>query len=165
MEFRTFVKDDTLLAVEPRGRGGEYSQADMDDLVHKITAWYIRCVRSRFRGGSTYVMDVYVDQGGRVWLVDFAPWGAMGQNDLFEWEELEEAVWMETVGRAQFRCVRGRGIRAGRGMSDGLPLELRHTNAMRELADAAERLIRAEDGQGDVADDELSADMSSEEGE
>lgn len=164
MEFRTYVKDDTLIAVEPRKQGGEYSQQDMDDLVHKVTNWHAAHVRLRFRGGSAYVMDVYVDRRERVWLVDFAPWRASEQSGLFEWEELEGAGWMGMVGRAQFRCLRGGDIRPGRGLMDGLPVELRHPNAMRELAEAAERLIRAENGRGDVADDELSADASSEEG-
>lgn len=49
-------------------------------------------------GQDSFVFDVYIETGGRVWLLDLNPWGLMTDALLFSWLELgavnaSEQVW------------------------------------------------------------------------
>ena len=47
-------------------------------------------IRDRFANGtiSNYVVDVYMDQKQRVWILDFNIWAKSTDSLLFEWSEL-----------------------------------------------------------------------------
>lgn len=157
MEFRCFVRDDVLVAVCQRlvENTTEYADEDMDRIVRQIARWFERRVVDVFEGPRRYVLDVYIDRGSAVWIIDFGRWGEPTDALLFAWEELEHASWMESQNRAQFRCAyRHAAIRPSRRIYDGLPLELRSPETMASLAEAAQRLV-TEEGNGDSDDSEL----------
>ena len=63
-----------------------------------------------------YVVDVYLDVRGRVWIIDFNVWGGRTDALLFDWDEL-------TALGARARDARMRttgGI--GDGDGDGVPI-------------------------------------------
>lgn len=144
-EFRCYIRGGVLVGMQPRHEGGRYSESEMDEMVGLVSEWHEDKVRERI-DVRRYVMDVYVEGKERVWLVDFGEWGVGGAG-LFRWRELGQARWMREAGRAQFRCSSGGGIRPGRGMTDGLPVELRGAGAVQRVVEAAERLTRAETGE------------------
>ena len=143
MEFRVFVKDDTVIGVCQRTEiCVEYQEAEMDSLVDLLVERH-RELACRWQGPKRYVMDVYVDRGKRVWVIDFDEWRTADAL-LFEWAELEEARWP----RAQFRCAVG-GVRPSDRVFDGLPLELRNPSAMQDLVEAARRFTVEENRRAD----------------
>lgn len=144
MEFRCFIAGDVLVGVCQRTAESsvEYSDEDMDGIVSQITSWFEVQIAETFDGPDWYVMDVYIDRRRRIWVIDFALWGDTTDGLLFEWEELEQASWMDSQNRAQFRCAyRHAAIRPSRRMYDGLPLELRNPEAFSALAEAAQQLV------------------------
>lgn len=156
MEFRCFVGGDVLVGICQRIAESsiEYSDDDMDRIVNQISSWFELQVVEVFEGPDWYVLDVYIDRSARIWIIDFAPWGDPTLSLLFEWEELEQALWMDSQNRAQFRCAyRHAAIRPSRRMFDGIPLELRNPDALSSLAEAAQRLVREAQ---DVSNDEQS---------
>lgn len=147
MELRVFVRRAAVVAVAQRASetAVRFGDDEMDSFVERVTAFYERSVKHAFVGPDRFVMDVYLDRGGRTWVMDFAEWG-VADALFFEWDELERAPWMGGVGRAQFRCAfRDAAIRPSQRMFDGLPLELRAPEAMGDLAEAAQRLTRAQE--------------------
>ena len=128
----------------------------MDDIVNVTTAMYDTTVRGMFPATS-YVLDTYIDRRNRVWIIDFAPWGET-EGILFDWEELGQAPWMSSSGRAQFRCALRDGVRPSARMFDGLPLELRNVSAMEDLVTAARRMGDAQQTDSSSEDDTVDSD-------
>jgi D123 len=92
MEFRCFVRQDELIAISQRDHTQHYAHL----LQHKtriqelLSEFFEDIVRNRFGNGSVhnYVIDVYLDQKHRVWLIDFNIWARSTDSLLFEWSEL-----------------------------------------------------------------------------
>ncbi|TRY82961.1 hypothetical protein DNTS_009628 [Danionella cerebrum] len=67
-EFRCFVKENKLIAICQRDYTQHYQHISKQE---------------------TIVLDVYRDSSGRVWLIDFNPFGEVTDSLLFTWEELK----------------------------------------------------------------------------
>lgn len=146
-EFRVFVSEGRVVGLSQRdvGVGAALGEEGMDAVVGAVVGGF-PTVREGLAAivEGRFVYDVVVDgeDGWRVWVIDVGAWGE-GEGLLFEWPELEAAEWMESGGRAQLRCVgREGGIRPGKVMYGGLPLELRGEGAGEALAKAAERMVQ-----------------------
>ncbi len=153
-EVRAFVRDGALIGLCPRkSERGERADDAVDALTSAIEEWIRTNVHPRVSNhfGSRYVVDVYAAaSGNRLWIIDFAPWGAPTDAILFDWGELARAPWMEAPngGHPQFRSAdEGQAIRPAEEMYFGLPLELRNADAGAALAEAARAIVAREQQQ------------------
>ncbi|XP_067324973.1 translation initiation factor eIF2 assembly protein isoform X4 [Anolis sagrei] len=114
-EFRCFVKENKLIGISQR----DYTQ--YYEYISKQKEEICRCVQEFFKKHIQYtffdedfVFDVYRDSVGRVWLIDFNPFGEVTDSLLFTWEELmsgnslkdgqDEGAAME-LDYPSFRCT------------------------------------------------------------
>ncbi|EHB07535.1 Cell division cycle protein 123-like protein [Heterocephalus glaber] len=88
-EFRCFVKENKLIGISQR----DYTQ--YYDHISKRKEEICRCIQDFFRKHIQYkfldedfVFDIYRDSRGKVWLIDFNPFGEVTDSLLFTWEEL-----------------------------------------------------------------------------
>ncbi|XP_023563826.1 cell division cycle protein 123 homolog isoform X2 [Octodon degus] len=88
-EFRCFVKENKLVGISQR----DYTQ--YYDHICKQKEEICRCIQDFFKKHIQYkfldedfVFDVYRDSRGKVWLIDFNPFGEVTDSLLFTWEEL-----------------------------------------------------------------------------
>ncbi|KAM9672887.1 translation initiation factor eIF2 assembly protein isoform 5-T5 [Trichechus inunguis] len=88
-EFRCFVKENKLIGISQR----DYTQ--YYDHISKQKEEICRCIQDFFKKYIQYkfldedfVFDVYQDSRGKVWLIDFNPFGEVTDSLLFTWEEL-----------------------------------------------------------------------------
>ncbi|XP_048356050.1 cell division cycle protein 123 homolog isoform X2 [Sphaerodactylus townsendi] len=88
-EFRCFVKENKLIGISQR----DYTQ--YYEHISKQKEEICRCIQEFFRKHIQYkfldedfVFDVYRDSWGRVWLIDFNPFGEVTDSLLFTWEEI-----------------------------------------------------------------------------
>ncbi|XP_062066884.1 cell division cycle protein 123 homolog isoform X2 [Lepus europaeus] len=88
-EFRCFVKENKLIGISQR----DYTQ--YYDHISKQKEDICRCIQDFFKKHIQYkfldedfVFDVYRDSRGKVWLIDFNPFGEVTDSLLFTWEEL-----------------------------------------------------------------------------
>ncbi|XP_044618063.2 translation initiation factor eIF2 assembly protein isoform X3 [Equus asinus] len=88
-EFRCFVKENKLIGISQR----DYTQ--YYDHISKQKEDICRCIQDFFKKHIQYkfldedfVFDIYRDSRGKVWLIDFNPFGEVTDSLLFTWEEL-----------------------------------------------------------------------------
>ncbi|XP_004712715.1 cell division cycle protein 123 homolog [Echinops telfairi] len=88
-EFRCFVKENKLIGISQR----DYTQ--YYDHIFKQKEEICRCIQDFFKKHIQYkfldedfVFDIYRDSRGKVWLIDFNPFGEVTDSLLFTWEEL-----------------------------------------------------------------------------
>ncbi|XP_032205296.1 cell division cycle protein 123 homolog isoform X2 [Mustela erminea] len=88
-EFRCFVKENKLIGISQR----DYTQ--YYDHISKQKEEICRCIQDFFKKHLQYkfldedfVFDIYRDSRGKVWLIDFNPFGEVTDSLLFTWEEL-----------------------------------------------------------------------------
>ncbi|XP_005668253.1 cell division cycle protein 123 homolog isoform X2 [Phacochoerus africanus] len=88
-EFRCFVKENKLIGISQR----DYTQ--YYDHISKQKEEICRCIQDFFKKHIQYkfldedfVFDIYRDSRGKVWLIDFNPFGEVTDALLFTWEEL-----------------------------------------------------------------------------
>lgn len=93
MEFRCFVYDHELVAISQRHPSKRYPhlQPPADgSIAALLSAFFETYVQHRFARGKVhrYVVDLYLDNQERGWIVDFNVWGARTDGLLFDWSEL-----------------------------------------------------------------------------
>ncbi|KAJ8788855.1 hypothetical protein J1605_005151 [Eschrichtius robustus] len=88
-EFRCFVKENKLIGISQR----DYTQ--YYDHISKQKEEICRCIQDFFKKHIQYkfldedfVFDIYRDSRGKVWLIDFNPFGEVTDALLFTWDEL-----------------------------------------------------------------------------
>ncbi|XP_054844251.1 cell division cycle protein 123 homolog isoform X1 [Eublepharis macularius] len=88
-EFRCFVKENKLIGISQR----DYTQ--YYEHISKQKEEICRCIQEFFKKHIQYkffdedfVVDVYRDSMGRVWIIDFNPFGEVTDSLLFTWEEM-----------------------------------------------------------------------------
>jgi hypothetical protein len=149
-EYRVFVSSNEVVGMSQRDPSvpSRLTNTDMNRTVRLVETQFdrvIRSIASTWIGTASkekYVYDVFVDRNWRVWVLDFCAWGEPTAALLYEWDELEEHLWMSSVSRrAQLRSVSpDSSLRPSQTLYDGIPIELRNSNAGEALADAARRL-------------------------
>lgn len=97
-------------------------------------------------------MDCYVDKSGRVWLLDFSPWGpdAGTESLLFRWEEFDTSAddahssaddeWPVTADGVQLRWVRDAGVRPPAHLIHKFPTDLLRLGDSETVDEIVERL-------------------------
>lgn len=90
MEFRCFVRESKLVAVCQRiiNQYYDYLEDQKDNIGTEIHSFLNENVIQKFQNHN-YVVDIYKNQEGDFWIIDFNPWGPMTNPLLFSWEELE----------------------------------------------------------------------------
>jgi hypothetical protein len=114
MEFRCFVRQHNLIAISQRHHSQHYPhlKRDWPNIRDKLDDFFEGYVRMRYANGTieNYVVDLYIDQKDRIWIIDFNCWSFTTDALLFEWQELltkdqdaveEEPVEMRIVETAQ----------------------------------------------------------------
>ncbi|XP_077399877.1 translation initiation factor eIF2 assembly protein isoform X2 [Vanacampus margaritifer] len=88
-EFRCFVKENKLIAISQRDYTQYYPHIlkQEDPIVHAIHHFFSQHIQYNFLD-EDFVLDVYRDSQGRVWLIDLNPFGEVTDSLLFSWEEL-----------------------------------------------------------------------------
>ncbi|XP_008314381.1 translation initiation factor eIF2 assembly protein [Cynoglossus semilaevis] len=88
-EFRCFVKENKLIAISQRDYTQFYQHIlkQEQQIRQALQDFFSQHVQFRFPG-EDFVLDVYRDSNGKVWLIDLNPFGEVTDSLLFTWEEL-----------------------------------------------------------------------------
>ncbi|GAA6080809.1 cell division cycle protein 123 homolog, partial [Tachysurus ichikawai] len=88
-EFRCFVKENKLIGISQRDYTQHYQHISKQEvsISSSIQQFFRENVQHQFLN-EDFVLDVYRDSTGRVWLIDFNPFGEVTDSLLFTWEEL-----------------------------------------------------------------------------
>uniref|UniRef100_A0AAQ4PLQ7 Translation initiation factor eIF2 assembly protein n=1 Tax=Gasterosteus aculeatus aculeatus TaxID=481459 RepID=A0AAQ4PLQ7_GASAC len=113
-EFRCFVKENKLIAISQRDYTQHYQHVlkQEEQILHAIQAFFSQHIQYNFLD-EDFVLDVYRDSQGRVWLIDVNPFGEVTDSLLFSWEELKSCqsilkilLWFPRVQEGPaFRCT------------------------------------------------------------
>lgn len=114
-EFRCFVKENKLTAICQRDYTQHYHHIAKQEanISCSILEFFKDHIQYKFPD-EDFVLDVYRDSMGRVWLIDFNPFGEITDSLLFTWEELTSGNNLtanQTQGesalqdRPAFRCT------------------------------------------------------------
>ncbi|KAJ8381547.1 hypothetical protein SKAU_G00023250 [Synaphobranchus kaupii] len=88
-EFRCFVKENKLIGISQRDYTQYYQHIykQKDDICSSILDFFEEHVQYKFLD-EDFVLDVYRDSWGKVWVIDLNPFGAVTDSLLYTWEEL-----------------------------------------------------------------------------
>ncbi|CAL8405357.1 unnamed protein product [Arctogadus glacialis] len=88
-EFRCFVKENKLIGICQRDYTQYYHHISKqeENVCQAIQTFFQEHIRYNFPD-EDFVLDVYRDSCGRVWLIDINPFGRVTDSLLFSWEEL-----------------------------------------------------------------------------
>uniref|UniRef100_A0A672SD35 Translation initiation factor eIF2 assembly protein n=1 Tax=Sinocyclocheilus grahami TaxID=75366 RepID=A0A672SD35_SINGR len=88
-EFRCFVKENKVIAISQRDYTQHYQHIAKQEasISSSILEFFRDHIQYQFPD-EDFVLDVYRDSSGRVWLIDFNPFGEVTDSLLFTWEEL-----------------------------------------------------------------------------
>ncbi|CAM9598048.1 unnamed protein product [Chrysoparadoxa australica] len=91
MHFRCFVGSNRILGISQRDCSTCYSylMEEAPRISQLISEFFEEHITGRFPS-SSYVLDVYVDKNGRVWVIDFNPFASVTDSLLFDWQELQQ---------------------------------------------------------------------------
>uniref|UniRef100_A0A0B8RRB4 Translation initiation factor eIF2 assembly protein n=1 Tax=Philothamnus irregularis TaxID=1899461 RepID=A0A0B8RRB4_9SAUR len=114
-EFRCFVKENKLIAISQRDytQYYEHISKQKEEICRCIQDFFTKHIQYKFLD-EDFVFDVYRDSMGRVWLIDFNPFGEVTDSLLFTWEEIRSGNSLkndQTEGAAMeeespsFRCT------------------------------------------------------------
>lgn len=103
-EFRCFVKENKLIAICQRDYTQFYHHIlKQEDLItHAIQDFFNKNIQYNFLD-EDFVFDVYRDSQGRVWLIDFNPFGEVTDSLLFTWDELRNGEITQQQESPAFR--------------------------------------------------------------
>ncbi|XP_062339384.1 cell division cycle protein 123 homolog [Osmerus eperlanus] len=88
-EFRCFVKENKLIGISQRDYTQHYHHVSKQEaqISQSIQEFFSQNIQHRFLE-EDFVLDVYRDSWGKVWLIDLNPFGEVTNSLLFSWEEL-----------------------------------------------------------------------------
>uniref|UniRef100_A0A8C8FV92 Translation initiation factor eIF2 assembly protein n=1 Tax=Oncorhynchus tshawytscha TaxID=74940 RepID=A0A8C8FV92_ONCTS len=88
-EFRCFIKENKLIGISQRDYTQYYHHISKQEaqICHSIQEFFSQHVQYHFLD-EDFVLDVYIDSWGKVWLIDLNPFGEVTDSLLFTWEEL-----------------------------------------------------------------------------
>ncbi|XP_075455604.1 translation initiation factor eIF2 assembly protein [Ascaphus truei] len=88
-EFRCFVKENKLIGISQRDYTQYYDHVwkQKEDIRSSIQDFFREHIQYNFLD-EDYVFDIYKDSQGKMWLIDFNPFGEVTDSLLFTWEEL-----------------------------------------------------------------------------
>ncbi|KAG5267623.1 hypothetical protein AALO_G00223800 [Alosa alosa] len=88
-EFRCFVKESKLIGISQRDYTQYYHHVSKqeDSICQSIQDFFRDHIQYKFLDDD-FVLDVYRDSCGQVWLIDINPFGPVTDSLLFTWEEL-----------------------------------------------------------------------------
>ncbi|XP_018409222.1 PREDICTED: cell division cycle protein 123 homolog isoform X1 [Nanorana parkeri] len=92
-EFRCFVKENKLIGVSQRDYTQYYDHIckQKDDIQRAILKFFKKNIQYNFFD-EDFVFDMYRDSEGKVWLIDFNPFGEVTDSLLFSWDELTKGA-------------------------------------------------------------------------
>ncbi|XP_040403287.1 cell division cycle protein 123 homolog [Cygnus olor] len=88
-EFRCFVKENKLIGISQRDYTQYYDHisTQCEEICRSIQEFFEKHIQYKFLD-EDFVFDVYRDSRGKVWLIDFNPFGEVTDSLLFTWDEL-----------------------------------------------------------------------------
>uniref|UniRef100_A0A8C8EZG9 Translation initiation factor eIF2 assembly protein n=1 Tax=Oncorhynchus tshawytscha TaxID=74940 RepID=A0A8C8EZG9_ONCTS len=88
-EFRCFIKENKLIGISQRDYTQYYHHISKQEaqICHSIQEFFSQHIQYQFLD-EDFVLDVYRDSWGKVWLIDLNPFGEVTDSLLFTWEEL-----------------------------------------------------------------------------
>ncbi|XP_051889472.1 cell division cycle protein 123 homolog [Pristis pectinata] len=88
-EFRCFVKENKLIGIAQRDHTQYYDHVCSQEanILSSIIDFFKDKVQYKFPD-EDFVFDVYRDSQGKVWIIDFNPFGEVTNSLLFSWDEL-----------------------------------------------------------------------------
>ncbi|XP_028603131.1 translation initiation factor eIF2 assembly protein isoform X4 [Podarcis muralis] len=88
-EFRCFVKENKLIGISQRDytQYYEHISKQKEEICRLTQEFFKKHIQYKFFD-EDFVFDIYRDSMGRVWLIDFNPFGEVTDSLLFMWEEL-----------------------------------------------------------------------------
>ncbi|XP_026778440.3 cell division cycle protein 123 homolog isoform X1 [Pangasianodon hypophthalmus] len=103
-EFRCFVKENKLIGISQRDYTQHYQHISKQEasISSSIQQFFREHIQHQFPNDD-FVLDVYRDSTGRVWLIDFNPFGEVTDSLLFTWEELTSGTNISLQDGPAFR--------------------------------------------------------------
>uniref|UniRef100_A0A8C3L2E4 Translation initiation factor eIF2 assembly protein n=1 Tax=Chrysolophus pictus TaxID=9089 RepID=A0A8C3L2E4_CHRPC len=88
-EFRCFVKENKLIGISQRDYTQYYDHISKqhEEICRSIQEFFKKHIQYKFLD-EDFVFDVYRDSRGKIWLIDFNPFGEVTDSLLFTWDEL-----------------------------------------------------------------------------
>ncbi|KAM5172453.1 translation initiation factor eIF2 assembly protein isoform 1-T1 [Mantella aurantiaca] len=92
-EFRCFVKENKLIGISQRDYTQYYDHIckQKEDIQRSIQQFFKKNIQYNFFD-EDFVFDIYRDSEGKVWLIDFNPFGEVTDSLLFTWDELTKGA-------------------------------------------------------------------------
>ncbi|XP_040199329.1 cell division cycle protein 123 homolog isoform X1 [Rana temporaria] len=92
-EFRCFVKENKLIGISQRDYTQYYDHIckQKEDIQRSIQKCFQKDIQYNFFD-EDFVFDIYRDSEGKVWIIDFNPFGEVTDSLLFSWEELTKGA-------------------------------------------------------------------------
>uniref|UniRef100_A0AAZ3SVJ2 Translation initiation factor eIF2 assembly protein n=1 Tax=Oncorhynchus tshawytscha TaxID=74940 RepID=A0AAZ3SVJ2_ONCTS len=99
-EFRCFIKENKLIGISQRDYTQYYHHISKQEaqICHSIQEFFSQHIQYQFLD-EDFVLDVYRDSWGKVWLIDLNPFGEVTDSLLFTWEELTSGNSLSFVVR------------------------------------------------------------------
>lgn len=88
-EFRCFVKENKLIGISQRDYTQYYDHISKqhEEICRSVQEFFKKHIQYKFLD-EDFVFDVYRDSRGKIWLIDFNPFGEVTDSLLFTWDEL-----------------------------------------------------------------------------
>ncbi|NP_001087878.1 cell division cycle protein 123 homolog [Xenopus laevis] len=88
-EFRCFVRENKLIGISQRDYTQYYDHISKqkEEIRKSIQYFFQEHIQYNFPD-EDFVFDIYKDSQGKIWLIDFNPFGEVTDSLLFTWEEL-----------------------------------------------------------------------------
>jgi hypothetical protein len=89
-EFRCFISYNHIIGISQRYIGQQFIflQSMKNQYIHYIYDFYKNIIQPNVKYMEQYVIDIYIDQKHRIWILDFNVWGTRTDALLFHWSEL-----------------------------------------------------------------------------
>ncbi|KAE8616538.1 hypothetical protein XENTR_v10008831 [Xenopus tropicalis] len=104
-EFRCFVKENKLIGISQRDYTQYYDHISKqkEEIRKSIQYFFQEHIQYNFPN-EDFVFDVYKDSQGKIWLIDFNPFGEVTDSLLFTWDELRRSWNLSDVENEEQDC-------------------------------------------------------------
>ncbi|OCT89215.1 hypothetical protein XELAEV_18017833mg [Xenopus laevis] len=103
--FRCFVKENKIIGISQRDYTQYYDHiSKQKEEIHKSIQYFFQEHIQYNFPDEDFVFDIYKDSQGKIWVIDFNPFGEVTGSLLFTWEELRRSWNLGDVENEEQDC-------------------------------------------------------------